>query len=589
MLAKTKWYVNRLKKMSFLEVIHRCYEQLVFSRIKLLFKLGILPSFYKENNTAKKFGKANFSHLDDYFYDGLNNESLDDIYTCLNETETILFTNVNYRIADDNFDIRNFWEKHRFQQLVSLSRNGSISKAELVGFVKEWSERNPPYIGKNYVSVMEVALRVISLLVANYYIDRFDEIKSNSKDDTFLNNFYNLNYKIISERLSLYSSAGNHTLTELCALIIIASISDKKRDWARFSDLFSCEFLRQTYQDGGSKEQATWYLKFIHDLAIIVQPFLSSEENRNLIAQRISSIRQYLESVSQFGLEKIGDSDSGFALAPNFGFKAMRGDLSDINGKKEIFRESGFLSYESHKYSCLFNFSSLGMAPCYGHGHLDALSLLVNKDGKKLFTDIGTYSYNSSEDIRSYFRSNLNHNTVSINKKCHAKELGKFMWDKPYFSVLLDVNTTEIELYSLAKLEFSNDLKPFTAYRAIYIHDEEFAVLDFVYTSNHEEFEVLQTWVLGEDVNAVSDSKGFLFDDEMYGLYASKGSSVEHKVEQVTISNTYLEKSSSLKAVVTCRFKNSGYVIISNFNNSKLEEIIKMSSDKIKKDNGFEF
>ncbi|MHC6803294.1 hypothetical protein ACYTR9_23425, partial [Vibrio antiquarius] len=89
--------------------------------------------------------------------------------------------------------------------------------------------------------------------------------------------------------------------------------------------------------------------------------------------------------------------------------------------------------------------------------------------------------------------------------------------------------------------------------------------------------------------NAVSDSKGFLFDDEMYGLYASKGSSVEHKVEQVTISNTYLEKSSSLKAVVTCRFKNSGYVIISNFNNSKLEEIIKMSSDKIKKDNGFEF
>ena len=189
MLAKTKWYVNRLKKMSFLEVIHRCYEQLVFSRIKLLFKLGILPSFYKENNTVKKLGKANFSHLDDYFYDGLNNESLDDIYTCLNETETILFTNVNYRIADDNFDIRNFWEKHRFQQLVSLSRNGSISKAELVGFVKEWSERNPPYIGKNYVSVMEVALRVISLLVANYYIDRFDEIKSNSKDDTFLSNF----------------------------------------------------------------------------------------------------------------------------------------------------------------------------------------------------------------------------------------------------------------------------------------------------------------------------------------------------------------------------------------------------------------
>lgn len=575
--------------MSFIELFYRFYEQMLFFRIKLFFKFGMLPSFFDENHTVQKFRKPNFIHLDNHFFGGLNKENIDDVYNCLNETEKLLFINVNYRGVDSSFDIRSFWEKHRFQQLVSLARNGNLKRKELIGFVKAWSERNPPYIGKNYVSVMEVALRLISLLVANYYVDRLDKTKVDSKDELFLHKFYSLNYKIISERLSLYSSAGNHTLTELCALIIIASMSDNKHDWVRFSDLFSYEFLRQTYQDGGSKEQATWYLKFIHDLAIIVQPFLSSEENRNIISQRISSIRKYLESVSQFGLDRIGDSDSGFALAPNFGFKASRENLFQVNGEREVFRESGFLSYVNHKYSCLFNFSSLGMEPCYGHGHLDALSLLVNKRGKKLFTDIGTYSYNSSDDIRSYFRSNLNHNTVSINKKKHARELGKFMWDQPYLSTLIDVTATDSELYTLAKLEFSNVLEDFTVYRAVYMKDQDFSVLDFVCTSKCEEFEVIQTWVLGEHVNAISDSKGFLFDDEMYALYSSKGASFEHKIEQVALSNSYLEKSSSLKAVVTCRFKKSGYLIISNFNNAKLEEVIKMSLDKIKKDNNFEF
>ncbi|SDT86266.1 alginate lyase family protein [Desulfobacula phenolica] len=78
------------------------------------------------------------------------------------------------------------------------------------------------------------------------------------------------------------------------------------------------------------------------------------------------------------------------------------------------------------------NAMPLGMAPLYAHGHLDALSFTLSLDGLEFFIDPGTYLYHRGEKWRTYFRSTAAHNTIRINEQDMSKQIGDFMFGKPY-------------------------------------------------------------------------------------------------------------------------------------------------------------
>ena len=81
----------------------------------------------------------------------------------------------------------------------------------------------------------------------------------------------------------------------------------------------------------------------------------------------------------------------------------------------------------------IFDYGGLGMLSG-GHGHADALSLVLFSRGKELLTDPGTFVYNCAPEWRNFFRSTKAHNTVVVDGKDQAKSAGTFKWESQSLS-----------------------------------------------------------------------------------------------------------------------------------------------------------
>ena len=73
-------------------------------------------------------------------------------------------------------------------------------------------------------------------------------------------------------------------------------------------------------------------------------------------------------------------------------------------------QRSGWDKDDSH---LVFDCGGLGL-PTGGHGHADALSLVLYSGGREMLVDPGTAVYNAAPEWRSYFRSSRAHNTVVV-------------------------------------------------------------------------------------------------------------------------------------------------------------------------------
>ena len=80
----------------------------------------------------------------------------------------------------------------------------------------------------------------------------------------------------------------------------------------------------------------------------------------------------------------------------------------------------------------MFDSGPLGIYPGFGHGHADALSILLSVNNKPLIADIGTMHYNADPLIRSHFRKTQSHNTLMVNGKGQAEALDAFRWASCY-------------------------------------------------------------------------------------------------------------------------------------------------------------
>jgi len=370
------------------------------------------------------------------------------------------FGSIPFRAGNPYGDVRVLWEPSRLQGLVSLALLGSHDASSKVqaGNVLEqvlasWTRDNQYLTGAHYLSAMECALRLIAVCHA---LDMMrDVLQERVAAWSRLLWLVESHASFIERRLSLHSSSGNHSITE-CAGLIYAGVLFPEHSRASVWRSLGLKILpeqafRQVLPDGGGIEQALWYQLLIIDLLGMVEALL--ESRGEVVPPRISAaVRRGRKFLCAFGedpadLPPIGDGDGGFALTSHLrlSFKSCEEGRAEVT----TFPDSGYTICRpagSSPVRVVIDHGPLGMPPSYGHGHADALSIIVTANGANLLVDPGTYSYNRGAAWRRYFRSTRAHNTVTVDGLDQAVQESAFMWSCPYDTRLVASSGSQVDV-----------------------------------------------------------------------------------------------------------------------------------------------
>jgi hypothetical protein len=93
--------------------------------------------------------------------------------------------------------------------------------------------------------------------------------------------------------------------------------------------------------------------------------------------------------------------------------------------------ESGYVMMRGEGVRVVVDLGELGLGTLAAHGHADALSVLVDRDGRPLLRDSGTGMY-APRDVRDEFRVTAAHNTVVVDDESQAEPLGPHLWGRRY-------------------------------------------------------------------------------------------------------------------------------------------------------------
>ncbi len=435
----SRFYLARLKNASIPELMYRLGQVLLVKRVKRLFRSGTdpvkMPGAGRSNHQSLTWpvfrleigrehieeilrGKVYSLHSDPELLAGAM-ESTGRIFCC------------DIRASLLSCDIRGLWEAGRLQHLTSLieyaRQNRDLPEMEHIRqFVRNevlrWLDSNPFLYGPHYMSAMECGLRAPVLFYCLKFLDNIDELESDRISDALYRHGW-----WIFRRLSLHSSLGNHTVAESVGLIFAGAVfrgrGEGKRWLARGIELLNLELEHQVLADGGPAEQSLGYHRFVLDLYWLAIDFLESNNLHDCasLKGRLLSGEEFLAAfcASNSSQPAIGDSDDGYAVAP--GVFPGRSIPPSVSTRCRTFPVSGYSTIRTGGGVTLcFDHGPLGMSPLFNHGHADALSITLAKDGVQILVDPGTYRYNGSPEWRRYFKGTSAHNTVCIDGEDQA-------------------------------------------------------------------------------------------------------------------------------------------------------------------------
>ena len=450
---RLRFFQARLFNASMAEIVYRLREQLLLRTLRYwpcaLARPESPPQVNDHHVQALAFPRLEGEVNPDEVEAILNgrryslHEDVQSISDFEKRFQSTYFTNIS--LDQDDPDIRAVWEPGRLQHLTVLMhalQHGyeSVTGKDLQAAVKadllNWIEANPFLHGVHYLSVMECGLRIPVFVLALQALKTL----SPQEREAILQILYEHGW-IVHKRLSLYSSTGNHTVAECLGLVMAGGVFKGSKNGSKWLaagiELLEQESCHQILNDGGPVEQSFAYHRFVLDCFWLAVGFLegNSLHDCSRLKARLQRGELFLHAQQQAHgqLPQFGDSDDGCALAPGLAPERDLPDGGQEQNRVLTFAESGYSIFTSQDGVALtFDHGPLGMAPLYNHGHADALSVVVSRNGLPFLIDPGTYRYNGRPHERAYFKSTRAHNTVTVDGQDQAEQVTGFIWDHPY-------------------------------------------------------------------------------------------------------------------------------------------------------------
>jgi len=429
-----------------------------------------------------------------------------------NEVRHSFFADIT---LERDLDIRFAWEVARLQHLILLlavlrkgeadDRGGVINQ-----FVRHeslgWIEKNQFPYGPHFMSVMECGLR-IPVFLAVLKLIPLSRQQRNVIYRTIFEHAW-----LIQRRLSQFSSLGNHTVCEGVGLIFAGMLFGiYGEDWLEKGlEVLKSTLDQQVLDDGGPAEQSLSYQRFVLDQYWLAIDFVEKNSVYDFsgIKPRLQRgeafLRAFQDAAGDF--PSIGDSDDGHALGP--GLVPKRPSVARREDLVTTFPDSGYTVIRGKdKLLVTFDHGPLGMPPLYNHGHADALSITLSKEGRQILVDPGTYRYNGVPEWRKYFKGTRCHNTVTLDGLDQAVQETSFIWSSPYTARLVAGSSDSDGHFWVGVHDGYARLKePVKHQRTVVLFGEtDLVVKDSFVGSGVHEFEL--NWHLHPDVTLKKEEK----------------------------------------------------------------------------------
>ncbi len=423
------------------------------------------------------------------------------------------WTNISLYGKNAPGDCRTTWELNRLYYFHTLGRAYLLTAEEkyLDCFKKHlnnWLEENPPEIGINWYSNLEVAIRALNLF---WSFLMFKEGLDEQYEYKILNLVsYHLHHVRKGIKHTEKVMNNNHLLGEAAVLYYFALVFNNPDYLNPARDIFMREIKRQFYSDGGNFEGSSGYHKFSTYFLIIILSALKPVDKdykliKNILYKALSFISTFTDE--NYIIPVIGDWDGAnifkFNSLPSHNIKGL---LSHINlfyedvslldeeffwlfgdyqyGDKKYkkieqrrvktFSKSGYTVISDKKDKVIFKAGNHGL-----HGHSDQLSLLYNIGSKPFLIDTGTYIYNNQPQSRRYFRSTRAHNTLLINEREQNQQIGTFQWGKTLHGEIINVVDNDEHVIIESLLDYKE--QGFKQTRVVfYLPEPGLAVVDII-------------------------------------------------------------------------------------------------------------
>lgn len=393
------------------------------------------------------------------------------------------WSKLDYLDADIAGDKKITWELNRHQYFVTLGQaywlTGDERYARMFArHLEGWMDANPPKLGINWASSLEVAFRSMSWLWAFYFFKSSRSLATETFKRAW--KFLYLGARHLESYLSTYFSPNTHLTGEALGLFHLGTLLPEFKESKRWRELGSRILIEQlpvhVKSDGVYFEQSSYYHRYTADfyLHFVLLARANNFAVPSPVEESLTKLLDHLMYITRpDGTTPLFGDDDGGRLAMlddraandfrgtlgvgtvlfNRGdYKFVAGDAAEtllwLTGPKALSRydslaatppsevskafvEGGYFvmrdAWTRDSNYLLFDCGPHGSLNC-GHAHADALSIDLAVRGRTTLVDPGTYTYTGSKELRDWFRSSHAHNTVTVDGESSSVPNGAFSW-----------------------------------------------------------------------------------------------------------------------------------------------------------------
>jgi len=377
-------------------------------------------------------------------------------------------------------DHKVIWELNRHQHWLALGRAWWLTgdpryRNRVIGEATSWMAANPPLMGINWASALELALRAITWTWA---MELFADGEVSGEAPWLVDMLLGLDVQLrqIERNLSWYFSPNTHLLGEALALYVCGrtwpELADGDRRAQVGCDILVDEIDRQVLADGFHAERSTHYHRYAVDfyLLALAAARATHDERRSaafadVAARMAAALRQMTDTAGHVPL--IGDDDGGELfpidrhapddVRPTLAWAAAllnrpeleigpvpesalwltaaqqaervlappSRQLADL--ESTVLAASGYHVSRRDGSLLVFDAGAHGFMNA-GHAHADALAVTLHAGACPLLVDPGTGTYTMDPGLRDRLRSTALHNGVTVDGRSQAVPAGPFHW-----------------------------------------------------------------------------------------------------------------------------------------------------------------